>query len=310
MQPRIGAVALALALDVAFGEPPPGLHPVVWIGKAIELLGRRRPRDRARQLVQGVVHVALIVGGAALAGSELSREIRSRRPGAGLVAEAWLLKTSLSLRALVEAAHQTQWHLERGDLESARRDLRALVSRPTAALGPSAIASAAVESVAENAADSVVAPLLYYVLGGLPAALAYRAANTLDAMIGYRGDLEYIGKTAARVDDLLNFLPARLTAALIVLAAALTGGDTAGAWSTLCRDRSRTASPNAGWPMSAMAGALGVQLEKPGAYRLGAPLPPPDPTAIDHAVQVLVVATGLAVPVLLGVARWRSRSSS
>jgi adenosylcobinamide-phosphate synthase len=169
------------------------------------------------------------------------------------------------------------------------------VSRPVAGLDGAQLASAAIESVAENLSDSLVGPLLFYLLFDLPGALAYRAANTLDAMIGYHGEYEDLGKAAARLDDLLNLLPARLSALLLVGAAWLGCGDGRAAWGTLRRDRARTASPNAGWPMAAAAGALRVRLEKMDHYRLGSPFPDPTPRDIGRAVRLCYAAAALGV---------------
>src|SRR5262249_11437966 len=150
--------------------------------------------------------------------------------------------------------------LAAGDLAAARLGLRSLVSRDTSALDPPLLAAAAVESVAENASDSLVAPLFFFVLGGVPAALAYRACNTLDAPLGHRGEAGWRGEAAARLDDAANLVPARLTAALLVVASALVGASASGALRAWWRDGARTESPNAGRPMAAMAGALGVRL--------------------------------------------------
>lgn len=129
--------------------------------------------------------------------------------------------------------------------------------------------AATVESVAENSSDGFVAPLLYYLVLGVPGALFYRTVNTCDSMVGYHGEYEYLGKFAARLDDVANFIPARLTGLLIVVAAYVAGKDSRSAWKMMWRDHSKTESPNAGWPMSAAAGALDVQLEKVGHYVLG-----------------------------------------
>jgi adenosylcobinamide-phosphate synthase len=179
-----------------------------------------------------------------------------------------------------------------------------LVSRPTDGLDAPAVASAAIESLAENLTDGLVAPVCFYVVGallggtgaGLALAWAYRAVNTADAMIGYRRDeLEYLGRATARTDDALNYVPARLAAATIVAGAWLARRSRAGAARVWRRDGARTESPNAGQTMAAMAGALGVTLEKPGHYRLGDG-PPPDPDAIDRAMGVArwAAALGLA----------------
>jgi adenosylcobinamide-phosphate synthase len=177
------------------------------------------------------------------------------------------------------------------------------VSRDTTGLDEDAVASAAVESLAENLTDGVVAPLCFYVAGtalggvagGLALAWAYRAVNTADAMIGYRRDeLEYLGRATARTDDVANYVPARLAAAALVAAAWLVRESAEGAARVLRREGRRTESPNAGLTMAAMAGALGVTLEKHGHYRLGAG-PPPDPAAIDRAMRVARWTAALCV---------------
>jgi adenosylcobinamide-phosphate synthase len=294
---------VALALDVALGEPPAGLHPVVWLGRAISALEGYAPAGRLPRLVYGGVVTVAVVGLTALVGALTSRLVARLPAPVGLLVEAWLLKTTLSVRGLVEAGSRVESCLDRGDLAGARMAARSLVSRDVAGLSSHQLASAAVESLAENTADSVVAPLLYYAVGGLPAAFAYRAANTLDAMIGYRGVYEHLGKVAARLDDVLNLLPARLSSALLIAGGAVAGGDLGSGIASTLRDHGRTASPNAGWPMSTMAGLLGTRLEKPGHYVLGAELPPPDVPAIDHAAEIVKAATALALPVVLGVHR-------
>ncbi len=218
----------------------------------------------------------------------------------GWLAEAILLKMTFSLRGLAEAADEVRGALAVGNLPEARRLVSwHLVSRDTTNLDPSQVAAATIESVAENASDGVVAPLLYYTLGGLPAALAYRFANTADAMLGYRDPAhEWLGKVPARLDDLANLLPARVTAGLLILAAALAGEDAGNAWRVWRRDASKTASPNAGHPMSAMAGALDIELEKAGHYQLGAGGCPPGPGDIRRAVHLSRVAIALAIGLL------------
>jgi adenosylcobinamide-phosphate synthase len=217
--------------------------------------------------------------------------------------KAWVLKVTLSLRGLVQAAGEVQQALEHDDLPLARHLVSwHLVSRETSQLSGVQVAAAAVESVGENASDGIVAPLLFYALGGLPAALAYRFINTADAMLGYRDPVRFwLGKVPARLDDLANLVPARLTAVLIVLAALLLGENTRQAWTVWRRDARLTASPNAGHPMSAMAGALQVELEKVGHYRLGAGQPLPGADHIARATRLLYGVTALAVVVLAGV---------
>lgn len=286
MRGRVDVLLLALALDWLVGEPPAALHPVVWLGKLITLLERRAPRDNPpAELLAGVGMTAACVSTATLPALALPH---SR------LAEALLLKTMFSWRTLHTAGERVRQPLAAGDTNGAREGLRWLVSRDTTQLDAGLIAAAAIESLAENASDSVVAPLLAYALAGLPGACAYRAVNTLDAMVGYRGRYEYLGKAPARLDDLLNLLPARLTGLLIVAAAGLCGADARQAWRVLRRDHGATASPNAGYPMAAIAGALGVRLEKVGHYCLNPD--GRDPTADDlwHASWIVGVAVGLA----------------
>jgi adenosylcobinamide-phosphate synthase len=315
---RTGILCLALLLDLLLGDPPNRIHPVAGMGTAVAAAQRRAPRQgRLARLGYGAL---LAVGGAASAaglGSLLQRAI-GRLPGAGgwppsssrwvkaggLLAEAGLLKMTFSLRGLTAAADEVEGALADGNLSEARRLVSwHLVSRETSALSPSQVAAATIESVAENTSDGVVAPLLYYALGGLPAALAYRFVNTADAMLGYRDPAhEWLGKIPARLDDLANLLPARVTAGLLTLAAAPAGADIAGAWRVWQRDASKTASPNAGHPMSAMAGALGVELEKAGHYQLGTGGCPPAPGDIGRAVHLSRMAIVLAVGLLAWLA--------
>ncbi len=293
---RALTLAAALVLDRAFGEPPLGLHPVVGIGNLVAILERRAPMGSgALQFAYGCGLVAVTVGTTVGLGA-LTERLAGRLPlGPRLLTQGALLKPSFAVRELLAVGERVREPLERGDLVAARIALRSLVSRDPSALDASLIAAAAVESLAENASDSIVAPCLAYLVAGLPAAYGYRAGNTLDAMIGYRGRYEHLGKCAARLDDLLNLVPARLTAALIVLGAPLGGGDARSALAAVSRDHHKTASPNAGWPMSAMAGALGVQLEKVGHYRLG------DPHRVARAADIATAGRVVARLVELGL---------
>jgi adenosylcobinamide-phosphate synthase len=259
-------IAVALAFDYGLGEPPAAVHPVVWIGRAIAWFQRTRARNNPPlELASGALVTAAVCATAYAAGAEVERIARCLpAPLDSLWRGAWL-KSMLSARELERAALRCAGSLEADDLDQAREDLQWLVSRDRSNLSSTEIAAAAVESAAENASDSIVAPLLAYACFGLPGAFAYRAINTLDAMIGYRGEYEFAGKVAARIDDIANVIPSRLTALLICAA---SGSRCRPACSAMLRDHSRTASPNAGWPMAAMAGSLGIELNKPGHYVL------------------------------------------
>ena len=287
----------ALLLDLGIGEPSNFCHPVAWLGAALGRAFRAAPRQgRVTPFLSG----AAIVGAAAGATVSLllwATPAMASLGWLGVAAQIWLLKCSFSLRGLFSAARAVQRALAAGDLKRARVEVGLhLVSRPTSGLGAAEVASAAIESVAENLTDGFVAPVLFYLVLGLPAAWAYRVVNTADAMVGYRGGgFEYLGKAAARLDDLLNLVPARL-AALALVAGARVAADGRRALRIARRDHSLTASPNAGWTIAAMAGALGVVLEKPGAYRLGEGRPPTD-ADIGVSLRVVAVAAALAATV-------------
>jgi adenosylcobinamide-phosphate synthase len=299
------ALAAAYSLDLAFGEPPDAIHPVAWMGHVITIAREWALRsDRVGQLGRGALVALAIPSGAAAAAWGVERATAGH-PAIAIVATALLLKPLFAVRALRDAAFVVRDGIARGDLAAARLDLRALCSRPAGRLGPEALAAAAIESVAENASDSVVAPLLFFACFGLPGAAFYRAANTLDAMMGYRGRLEYAGKTAARLDDLLNLVPARVTAALLLLAGAALGSDVRRGAAVLVSDGRLTESPNAGRPMAAMAGILGVRLEKDGHYALGADLRLPGPADITAAWRVASFACAGAAALAAAIAGLR-----
>ncbi|MBI5840654.1 MAG: cobalamin biosynthesis protein [Chloroflexi bacterium] len=289
---------ISLLLDLVFGDPPNRFHPTAWMGSAITTVNRFRPRSNPP--AEFAFGLSLTVLGAAFVGGIgffLARGFDSLPPLANWLATALILKTTFSLRGLDRAAREVQSALEAGNLPEARRLLSwHLVSRDTSQLTEFQVAAAAIESVAENASDGIVAPLFFFAIGGLPAALAYRFVNTADSMLGYRdAEREWLGKFPARLDDLLNFIPARLTGFFIVVSAFITDACGRQAWNVMRRDARLTASPNAGVPMSAMAGALGVELEKVDTYVLGRGLRAPQVTDLQRARRILIVSALLAV---------------
>ena len=285
-QSRVLVGAASLVIDAAFGEPPSKMHPVVGMGSLFSATrGSARASGKTRERAEGAVGWALVVAAATLSGVQTQRRLRSMPHGTGLLAEASTLSTLVSLRALREAAEGVRDALEAGDLADARRRAaRDLVSRDTSQLDESEVAGAAIQSLAENLSDSVVAPLLAYAAGGLPAAAAYRAINTGDAMWGYRTpELLHYGSTAARADDVANYVPARLTALLI----AARAPDHREALLIARRDHALAPSPNGGWPMAAMAGGLGIRLEKRGSYSFNAEARAPTAADIGRALKVV-----------------------
>jgi adenosylcobinamide-phosphate synthase len=286
----IPILALAIAIDMAMGDPPNAFHPVAWMGKVISLLERGGLKlNQAGQLIYGTGITLFTAALFVIPVYFLITYLLDLNQVAYIIVAAVLLKFTFSIRGLRHAALKVRRLLQEDKLDKTRFELRALVSRDTKDLNTPLLVSAAVESVAEGTCDSLVAPIFYFLLLGVPGAIAYRAVNTLDSMIGYHGKYEYLGKFAARLDDILNFIPARLAALLLVLAAATKrrGRD---AWKTALKKHVRTESPNAGWPMAAMAGALNVRLEKVGYYVLGEGRAAPVLESIDNAVKVFSLA--------------------
>jgi adenosylcobinamide-phosphate synthase len=294
MSPSAGILLAALAVDLLCGELPARLHPVVWIGKTVSVLTSFAPRrGRALELAAGAA-IALCIPASFSALSAGLVHAAEPWPIVSTAAGALLLKSTFAVRGLGRAAFAVRDALAAGRLSDARLALRSLCSRSAAELDPPLLVAATVESVAENASDSFVAPLFYYALFGLPGAAFYRAVNTLDSMIGYRGRYEYLGKASARLDDAANFVPARITATLLLLAGWLGRADVGNGWRILQRDAHTTESPNAGRPMAVMAGLLGVRLEKPGHYRLGDPKQALAIGKIDEAWRIVAFGAVLA----------------
>lgn len=275
----LGALWLALAIDHLWGEPRARWHPVVWMGHYLVAAGRRIAPGTPSN---GPDWRAFWAGGLAwslgllvvLSLANLAVALLMQLPWWGTaLGLGLLLKPMLAWRMLAGEAAAVEAALHES-LDAGRARLAHLVSRDVSQLTESEVRESAIESLAENLSDSVVAPIFWFVLLGLPGAAAYRFANTADAMWGYRGlhggrYWTWAGKWAARADDVLSWLPARLTALLLGLAA---GGLPPG---KLWREAARTPSPNSGWPMAAMALALGVCLRKPGVYALNAGQRPP-----------------------------------
>jgi adenosylcobinamide-phosphate synthase len=269
------------------------------MGGLIDFFEHRQPTgDRAR-LRWGAVLV--FVGVALSFGLTwiVLRGLGHISPIARLVASIVLLKMTFAVGQLGRQALRVKAALDAGEVADARQEAQMLVSRHTGDLTPRQVMAATIESVAENTLDSIVAPLFWFLLLGVPGAMAYRFVNTADAMIGYHGQYEFLGKAAARLDDALNWIPARLTSLLLVAGSWLAGLHAGRAWDLAQRDHAVTESPNAGWTMAAAAGALAVPLEKAGHYRLGDD-PPRNliPRKIAAAVVLMSAATALDVALI------------
>lgn len=294
------ALLLAIGLDLVAGEPPARLHPVVTIGNAIDRLTRHSPHRPGAALLYGGAMATAVPAAAGVTAAAIAWIVDGAPLPLEALALALALKPAFALRELLLAGRRVERALERDDLGDARTAVRALVSRPTDDLDAPLVAAAAIESLAENLGDGFAGPLLAFAVAGLPGAWSYRALNTLDSMVGYHGErFEWLGKASARLDDLANIVPARLTALTIIVAAPLAGGSAREAARMAWREHRVTASPNAGWPMAAAAGALGLRLEKQGHYTLNPEGRPPCACDIRRARRLVGAASGLVVDAAL-----------
>ena len=273
------AVLGGFVLDAVFGDPAWLPHPVVYMGKAISALEKglrtRLPKTPEGELWGGrILAFCLPVGTFALA-SLVCMGAAALHPLLGLAVQMFWCGQALAAKGLVQESMNVYRELTKPDLPAARIAVSRIVGRDTQALTAEGVTKAAVETVAENASDGVIAPLLYMLLGGAPLALTYKAINTMDSMVGYKNERYlHFGRAAAKLDDIANYLPSRIAALLWVAAAALTGNDARNAWRIWRRDRRNHASPNSAQTESACAGALNVQLAGP-AYYFGEYYPKP-----------------------------------
>ncbi|NPV52603.1 MAG: cobalamin biosynthesis protein CobD [Firmicutes bacterium] len=331
--PQVVLVVVAYMLDLVMGDPPWMPHPVVGLGKLISCLekpARRLARTGWQERVSGVFIAVFVVGIAGFStwlllyvAGFVTQQVIRHVPGPvverthlsnylasypGYALSAFFISTTIALRGLTEAALSVKRALDRGDLARARRELGKIVGRDTARLPVDEIVRGTVETVAENTVDAVISPLFYAFLGGAPLAMTYRAVNTLDSMIGYRNKTYVnLGWASAKLDDLANYIPARVAGVALVAAAWLTGKDAQEAWRIIRRDARKHPSPNGGIPESAVAGALRVRLGGVNYYQgvpshrghLGDPDRPLQPSHIDDAIRLLYVASAIAL--ILGV---------
>ena len=304
----VWAVLGGFVLDALFGDPAWLPHPVVYMGKAIskleKFLRHRLPKTPQGELLGGaIVAFCLPVGTFLLTGLVCWGAARLH-PLLGLAVQMFWCGQALAARGLVQESTNVYKELKKPDLPGARKAVSRIVGRDTAELTAEGVTKAAVETVAENASDGVIAPLLYMLIGGAPLALTYKAINTMDSMLGYKNEKYlYFGRVPAKLDDVANYIPSRLAGLLWVAAAALTGNSARGAWKIWRRDRRRHASPNSAQTESACAGALGVQLAGPAYYfgqyypklTIGDALRPIEPEDILRANQMMYVASAFAL---------------
>ena len=302
------AVLGGFVLDAVFGDPAWLPHPVVLMGKCISKLEKalraRFPKTQQGELLAGAVLAFCLPVGTFLVTSAVCFLAAKISPWLGLVVQIFWCGQALAAKGLVQESRNVYGELVKPDLPAARKAVSRIVGRDTENLTAEGVTKAAVETVAENASDGVIAPLLYMLLGGAPLALTYKAVNTMDSMVGYKNETYlYFGRAAAKLDDVANYIPSRLAALLWAAAAALTGNDAKGAWRIWRRDRRKHASPNSAQTESACAGALGVQLAGPAYYfgeyypkpTIGDALRPIEPQDILRADRMMYAASVLAL---------------
>jgi len=321
---RIVLLPAAYLLDQVAGDPEWFPHPVRLIGAGISRgeSALRRPAQTSRvELALGAGLTIAIVGSTYWIATAMIRCANRIPSPVGDAIEIVLAWTCLAARNLEQEATAVTDALQRGDLPLARKQLSRIVGRDTETLNAHEISRAVIETLAESASDGIIAPLFYMALGGVPLAMAYKAVNTLDSMIGH-ADAKYFffGKAAARLDDAANFLPSRITALTIVAGSQLVRqSDPKAAWQTWRRDGAKHKSPNAGQPESAIAGALHVALGGDNTYagelvpaeRMGQEFPLPTPDKLSQALRLVSAASliGLAAGVLLScIVQARKRS--
>lgn len=303
-------------LDLIFGDPAWLVHPVVIMGRAITAL-EKFLRSRLPKTPQGerrggfILALALPIGTLLITGG-VCWLFYKISPILGFAIELLWCAQALAAKGLAQESTNVYRELVKGDLPASRRAVSRIVGRDTAALTGEGVTKAAVETVAENASDGVIAPLFYMMLGGAPLALVYKSINTMDSMVGYKND-KYLnfGRAAAKLDDAANYLPSRIAALLWIASAALTGNDAKGAWRIWRRDRRKHASPNSAQTESACAGALDVQLAGPATYfgkyydkpTIGDALRAIEPQDILRANRMMYTASllGLAAAILIRI---------
>ncbi len=311
----IGAAVLGgFVLDLLFGDPAWLPHPVVYMGRAISALERRLrarlPQTPQGELLGGAILAFCLPVGTFLLTSLVCLGAAALSPWLGLAVQMFWCGQALAAKGLAQESTRVYRELIKPDLPAARRAVSRIVGRDTQNLTLEGVTKAAVETVAENASDGVIAPLLYMLLGGAPLALTYKAINTMDSMLGYKNEKYlYFGRAAAKLDDVANYLPSRIAGLLWAAAAALTGNSASGAWKIWRRDRRNHASPNSAQTESACAGALGVQLAGPACYfgeyydkpTIGDSLRPIEPEDIRRANRMMYAESLLALAIGLAI---------
>jgi adenosylcobinamide-phosphate synthase len=307
----LGALAGGIGIDWLFGDPPNRYHPVAWLGHLIgffvpRLKGGTEKANGTIFVISFVITVALAVHFLVFATRYLAGVIEL------VIVSAIILKITIAMKGMERHANAIMNCLEADDLAGSRQNLSMIVRRKTDDLDEQHILSATIECISESTVDGITGPIFYYSFFGPAGAFAYRVINTLDSMVGYKDDyFKDIGWMSARLDAVANYIPARITALLIVVSAKIIGADWKNSFNILQRDHDKTFSLNAGYPMATMAGALRIRLEKIGHYTLGDEQEPVTLEKCKEAISIMKLTTLLfcmvvSVPVMsiLFLAGW------
>lgn len=307
------AVLCGFLLDCLLGDPEKMPHPVIWMGKAIsrleKWLRRHLPQTPEGERTGGRILAFTLPVGTLLISGGLCWLFWWIHPLLGLALQILWCWQALAMRCLAKESRNVYRRLKTEGLEAGRNAVARIVGRDTAQLSEQGVIKATVETVAENFSDGVLAPLLYMLIGGAPLALAYKSINTMDSMVGYKNDKYlHFGRAAAKLDDVANYIPSRISALLWIVASPLAGGNLKNAWKIWRRDRRNHASPNSAQTESACAGSLGIQLAGPACY-FGKRLEKPyigdavreiEPEDILRTNRIMITAS--VVGVILGLA--------
>ncbi len=305
----VSILLLASAFDILIGEPPAALHPVVLIGKVIDVLKKAAPATH-RKAYGVFLAVTTIVFASAIGYLAMAISMHPAVPQTlGYLIAAYFLKSTFAIRSLLAPAQKIYEDIVKNNLKRARADLPIYVSRDSSKLNTTQMSSAVIESMAENFVDGILSPIFYYVLlgpFGLVGAYVYKAVNTLDSMIGYKDDVHFeLGYFSAKLDDVLNWIPSRISVLFIAIAALIFNTSENESRTTVFVhtiksakvEGKNTPSPNSGYPIAAASGALGIRLEKPDTYVLGDELNQPKPKDIKRASQLIGTAAVLSIAV-------------
>jgi adenosylcobinamide-phosphate synthase len=300
----------AFALDIMLGDPQRLPHPVRWLGRAIEILEPPFRRIHANLTFCGALYAVVLILGTWLL-TFLVLDVAYRvHPLFKTLLDIILIYYSISIRSLADAAMEVEQCLQQKKVQAAKKKVAMIVGRDIEKYKEEGLARATVETVAENLVDGVTAPLFFAAIGGAPLALAYKMTNTLDSMVGYKNEtyLQF-GKASARIDDVLNYIPARLTVPVVALAAQILAGCGERALMTAVCEGPNHASPNAGYPEAAFAGALAVKLNGPNYYNgklvkkpfIGVRYGQSSPAHIKKACELMILSSFLWLILLIGV---------